>query len=176
MTATEGEEDDRPAITAIAPWFGGKRTMAPLIVAELGPHRAYWEPFCGSMAVLMAKPPSGHETVNDLHGDLVNLAMCIASDHYPYLVEKLEHTLCCEALFKRCLALTAGEPRAPDSPDDVTYEHCKRAWAWFVTAWPGRCGETTRWPFAGRPAAGTAGHGSLRPRARFPGGTNACAG
>lgn len=45
-----------PIITAIAPWFGSKRTLAPRIVAELGSHRAYWEPFCGSMAVLLAKP------------------------------------------------------------------------------------------------------------------------
>jgi DNA adenine methylase len=42
--------DDMP-IKAIAPWFGGKRTLAPRITAELGAHRAYWEPFCGSMAV-----------------------------------------------------------------------------------------------------------------------------
>lgn len=64
--------DDMP-IKALAPWFGSKRTLAPRIVAELGKHRAYWEPFCGSMAVLLAKPESSHETVNDLHGDLVNL-------------------------------------------------------------------------------------------------------
>ncbi len=42
-------------ITAIAPWFGGKRTLAPRIIEALGKHTAYWEPFCGSMAVLLAK-------------------------------------------------------------------------------------------------------------------------
>ena len=47
---------DAPAIKAIVPSFGGKRTLAPQIVAELGEHRAYWEPFCGSMAVLIAIP------------------------------------------------------------------------------------------------------------------------
>ncbi len=69
---------DAPAATmkikAIAPWFGGKRTMAPTIVEELGPHNSYWDIFCGSCAVLFAKEPSGHEHVNDLHGDLINLA------------------------------------------------------------------------------------------------------
>jgi DNA adenine methylase len=64
-------------VTAIAPWFGSKRTMAPIIVAELGPHRAYFEPFCGGMSVLLNKPPCGHETINDLHSDLINLARVI---------------------------------------------------------------------------------------------------
>jgi len=47
---------DDMSIKALAPWFGGKRNMAPMIVQELGPHNSYWEPFCGSMAVLLAKP------------------------------------------------------------------------------------------------------------------------
>ena len=63
---------------AIAPWFGGKRNLAPAIVETLGPHRAYWDPCCGSLAVLMAKPVSAMETVNDLHGELINLARVLA--------------------------------------------------------------------------------------------------
>ncbi|MCI0421333.1 MAG: hypothetical protein L0312_19255 [Acidobacteria bacterium] len=39
-------------ITAIAPWFGSKRTMAPEIVRQLGPHQFYLEGCAGSMAVL----------------------------------------------------------------------------------------------------------------------------
>jgi hypothetical protein len=39
------------AINAILPYFGGKRTLAPSIVAEFGPHRSYWEPFCVSKAL-----------------------------------------------------------------------------------------------------------------------------
>lgn len=42
-------------IRAIAPWFGGKRTLAEEIVRELGKHTQYFEPFCGSAAVLFAK-------------------------------------------------------------------------------------------------------------------------
>ncbi len=57
-------------IKAIAPWFGGKRTLAGLILEQLGDHKQYFEPFCGSMAVLMAKEPSQKETVCDLHGEL----------------------------------------------------------------------------------------------------------
>lgn len=48
------------------PYFGGKMTIGPAIAAVLPPHEHYVEPFCGSLAVLLAKPPSAHETVNDL--------------------------------------------------------------------------------------------------------------
>jgi DNA adenine methylase len=47
------------------PYFGGKTLLAPWIVSMLPPHEHYVEPFCGSLAVLLAKPPSRMETVND---------------------------------------------------------------------------------------------------------------
>lgn len=51
------------------PYFGSKQTIAPWVVSMLPPHEHYVEPFCGSLAVLLAKPPSRMETVNDLdHG------------------------------------------------------------------------------------------------------------
>lgn len=48
------------------PYFGGKMQVGQLIADLLPPHRHYVEPYCGSLAVLLAKPPSEHETVNDL--------------------------------------------------------------------------------------------------------------
>lgn len=48
------------------PLFGGKGLLAPWIASLLPAHGHYVEPFCGSLAVLLAKPPSRHETVNDL--------------------------------------------------------------------------------------------------------------
>lgn len=49
--------------------FGGKGVLAPWIASLLPAHGHYVEPFCGSLAVLLAKAPSRHETVNDLdHG------------------------------------------------------------------------------------------------------------
>lgn len=83
-------------LAAIAPWFGGKRTMAPLIVEQLGKHKSYYEPFCGSCAVLFAKPHSSIEIVNDLHGDLVNLARALASDDWRDLYEKVDRMLICQ--------------------------------------------------------------------------------
>jgi DNA adenine methylase len=53
------------------PYFGGKMTVGPAIAALLPAHSHYVEPYCGSLAVLFAKPPSDHETVNDLDEKLM---------------------------------------------------------------------------------------------------------
>jgi DNA adenine methylase len=52
-------------------YYGGKTTLAERIVALLPEHEHYVEPFAGSLAVLLAKPRSAMETVNDLDGDLM---------------------------------------------------------------------------------------------------------
>lgn len=117
-------------ITAIAPWFGGKRTMAPAIIRELGSHSAYWEPFCGSMAVLLQKPESSHETVNDLHGDLINLARVIADDEmYRTLYERASRVLCDEHRRNESIAAL----RLARDPVD-------RAFHYFLIQWMGRNG------------------------------------
>lgn len=121
------------AITALAPWFGAKRNMADQIVRELGPHRVYWEPFCGSLAVLLNKPAATLETVNDLHGDLVNLARVIASDeHYRVLLRRLRHTLCVETL--------PAEAKERLYGDEPVRECVERAYWYFVESWLGRNG------------------------------------
>lgn len=53
------------------PYFGGKMLVGPAIAALLPSHDHYVEPYCGSLAVLLAKPPSQHETVNDLDQRLI---------------------------------------------------------------------------------------------------------
>lgn len=52
-------------------YFGGKGTLGPAIADLLPEHEHYVEPYCGSLAVLLAKRPSAHETVNDLDGALM---------------------------------------------------------------------------------------------------------
>lgn len=52
-------------------YYGGKTTIAERIVDLFPAHRHYVEPFAGSLAVLLAKPPSLMETVNDLDGHLM---------------------------------------------------------------------------------------------------------
>lgn len=56
------------------PWFGGKRRVAKPVWARFGAVKNYVEPFFGSGAVLLGRPPpiSGNETVNDLDGFVAN--------------------------------------------------------------------------------------------------------
>jgi DNA adenine methylase len=141
-------------VNAILPYFGGKRTMAPLIVAELGKHTQYFEPFCGSMAVLFAKEPSQKETVNDLHGELINLARVIATE---WAAEKLYHRLAVTP-FSEGLLDDARAELEQDGEDvfnlygcdgERPHEsggysihgcHIERAYWYFLASWMGRNG------------------------------------
>jgi DNA adenine methylase len=53
------------------PYYGSKASIASWIVSLLPDHAHYVEPFAGSLSVLLAKPPSPMETVNDLDRELV---------------------------------------------------------------------------------------------------------
>lgn len=66
-TVRDGVVGVRPPFT----YFGGKTLLAPRVVAMFPEHGHYVEPFCGSLAVLLAKPPSRYETVNDIDGELM---------------------------------------------------------------------------------------------------------
>ena len=123
------EEAAEVKITALAPWFGSKRTLAPRIVEALGEHRCYWEPFCGSMAVLLSKPVAQMETVNDLHGDLVNLAKNLKhEEHSQKLYWRLRRTLASEQQHRESVDYL----RRTDTPKQMDFE---RAYHYFVASW-----------------------------------------
>lgn len=126
-----------PKITAIAPWFGSKRTLATRIVKELGKHASYFEPFCGSCAVLLAKDQTPFETVNDLHGDLVNLARVLKCEETAQeLYSLLRPQLMIESLFHEAAERYRGRGYAPpgDEPD------VDRATDYMICSWHGRNG------------------------------------
>jgi DNA adenine methylase len=66
-------------VKAPFPYFGGKSGAAQTVWAALGPVRRYIEPFFGSGAVLLARPPHTmtsarpYECANDADGLLVNV-------------------------------------------------------------------------------------------------------
>jgi len=122
-------------IKSVCPWFGGKRTLAPFVVQELGRHTQYFEPFCGSMAVLFAKEPSQKETVNDLHGDLVNLARVVQRvDDAEKLYDRLQRYVLCEELLRDAGAyLEADDDKSLRDPVEWAYQY-------FVASWTQRNG------------------------------------
>lgn len=119
-------------ITALLPWGGSKRTLAARIIHQLGPHRCYWEPFCGSMAVLLGKPVATMETVNDLHGDLINFARHVQNPAtWPELHDRLQRTLFAQELWRDSQTVCLRTPFEPT---------INRAYHYFVFSWAGRNG------------------------------------
>ncbi len=119
---------DSMKIKSILPYFGGKRKIAHRIVELIGNHKVYWEPFCGSMAVLMLKPPCEMETVNDLHGDLINLAKVLRDKELAFqLYDQVSRTLYSEELWRECKARWLTKIGTD----------LQRAYDYFVTSWMG---------------------------------------
>jgi DNA adenine methylase len=134
-----------PTITALAPWFGSKRTLAPKIVEALGPHTSYFEPFAGGVSVIFAKPPSRCETLNDLHGDIINLARVVRC---PVLGQELYRrarlTPCADDEFQEARRIVVGsacEPKEHDSTIKGGVADIDRAEMYLRYVWLGRNGE-----------------------------------
>ncbi len=73
-------------------WPGGKRLLAKRIIPLIAPHHCYVEPFGGSLAVLLEKPPSKAEVINDLNGELISFYRCVRF-HIDELIHELELVL-----------------------------------------------------------------------------------
>jgi DNA adenine methylase len=122
--------DQRPPV----PYFGGKTSLAPWIVDLLPAHQHYVEPFAGSLAVLLAKPPARAETVNDLDNELVTF--------WRVLRDRPEELI-------RACALTPharAEFAAAWTPSEDDVEIARRVW---VRLAQGRSGilRTTGWRY-----------------------------
>jgi DNA adenine methylase len=125
-------------------YFGGKTMLAERIAALLPAHGHYVEPFAGSLAVLLAKPPSPMETVNDLDGAL----MCF----WRVLRDR-------PADLERVCALTPhsrAEHEASfvlDGCDDL--ERARRAWVRLTQGRGGHLWRRTGWRHYQNPSGGT---------------------
>ena len=57
------------------PYFGGKSSVADIVWRHFGNPKMYVEPFCGSAAILLARPgvpPFRNEIINDYDGNVAN--------------------------------------------------------------------------------------------------------
>lgn len=123
-------------INALEPYAGAKRSQSAGIVEALGGHQAYWEPMCGSLSVLLAKPRCSVEVVNDLNGATVNLARVVQDDDLaPRLFDRLLRTQFNQALHKASCEWLKGYPQDPQ-----VVPHLDWAYHHFVAAWQGRNG------------------------------------
>ncbi|MEO8205995.1 MAG: DNA adenine methylase [Chthoniobacterales bacterium] len=78
----------KPAVS----WPGGKSKLLKYILPLIPKHTCYVEPFAGGLAVLLAKPRSQIEVLNDLNGDLVTFYRCVRF-HADTLLTELEFVL-----------------------------------------------------------------------------------
>jgi DNA adenine methylase len=119
-------------IGALVPWYGCKRSMAPTIVEQLGTHRVYWEPFCGSCSVLFAKERVTYESVNDLHADLINLALVVQDPtSAERLYDRVGRLLFHEDLLPVAKGYLSGTDPVPGVADP------ERAYWYLVFSWMG---------------------------------------
>lgn len=125
-------------------YYGGKTLLADRIVAALPAHEHYVEPFAGSLAVLLAKPQSAVETVNDLDRDLMTFWR-VLRDRPDELMRA-----CALTPHSRAEYLEAYEPAGDD------LERARRVW---VLLSQGRAGtfKRTGWRFSINPSGRVGG-------------------
>lgn len=121
MSVRSSARPQRPALR----YFGSKWRIAPWIISQFPEHECYVEPFMGSAAVLLRKPPSPIEYLNDLDGEVVNFFR-VLRDRYDDFVRSVQLTP-----FSRQELELAYEPA--DEP-------LERARRFFVRCWQGRSG------------------------------------
>lgn len=151
------------------PYFGGKRSAAPVIWQMLGDVPSYVEPFAGSAAVLLARP-AGHspvrESINDAAGFVSNFWRAVRADpdavaeaaDYPVIERDLEarhYWLVTEGRAR--LAALAGDPDAYDAK-------IAGWWVWGACAWIGSgwCHGGGPWAWTGAEWERNAGQGINR--------------
>jgi DNA adenine methylase len=145
------------------PWFGGKRRAASLVWSALGNVDHYVEPFCGSAAVLLARPHVGRcETVNDLDGMVSNFWRAVKSAP-DAVAEACDWPVIEADLHARHLWLVGQRESLTERLiADVEYFDAKVAgwWCWGAGAWIGRgwCDGRER-PWRQLPFFGNAGMG-----------------
>lgn len=90
-------------------WYGGKFSHLAWLLPLLPPCHHYCEPFGGSAAVLLNRPPSPVETYNDLDGEVVNFFR-VLRDQRDRLIEAIGLTPFSREEFALACKLDASLP------------------------------------------------------------------
>lgn len=118
-------------------YFGGKQVLADRIAALLPEHLHYVEPFCGSLAVMLAKKPSRMETVNDLDREVMTFWRILRDQP-----EDLER-VCALTPHSRAEYLEALHAE----PTDDELEIARRVWVRLTQGRAGQLRRTTGWRY-----------------------------
>lgn len=156
------------ALRAPFPYFGGKRRAASLVWQALGDVDHYIEPFCGSAAVLLARPGGAGrcETINDADGMVSNFWRAVRSApdavaaHCDWPVTEPD-------LHARHLWLIGQrESLTARLIDDPEWFDAKAAgwWCWGACAWIGTGWCAAKAPSRQLPHLSNAGMGVHAPR------------
>lgn len=147
------------------PYFGSKRHAAHLVWQALGDVASYCEPFCGSAAVLLARPggPGRIETINDLSGHVANFWRSVrqapddVARHLDYPVIETDLHARHRWLVARHTEMKASLDADPDWCDPKAAGW----WAWGASAWLGSgwCAEHPRVQLPHLSDTGTGSHG-----------------
>lgn len=111
-------------MSTVLKYPGSKQRIAGWICDNMPPHDVYLEPYAGSLSVLLNKPRSYIETVNDIDGDIVNYFRVIR-DHGDALKT---------ALYNTCYARDEYETSFSSSETDDAVEKARR---FAVRCWMG---------------------------------------
>ena len=89
-------------------WYGGKYSHLEWLLPLLPPAHHYCEPFGGSAAVLINRPPSPVETYNDIDGEVVNFFR-VLREQKEELIERIGLTPFSREEFELAIAEPAEE-------------------------------------------------------------------
>lgn len=90
-------------------WYGGKFSHLDWLLPLLPKCHHYCEPFAGSAAVLLNRPPAPVETYNDIDGEVANFFR-VLRDHKAELVERIGLTPFSREEFALACELAADAP------------------------------------------------------------------
>jgi DNA adenine methylase len=125
---------EAPKVTALAPWFGSNRMLAPAVGEELAGCKWVGIPFAGGMSELVYITASTI-VVNDKHRHVINLARVVADANLRrQMVARLNRL----PFHPDTLAAAQDYCRSfePKGPADVTL-----AESYFICCWMGRSGK-----------------------------------
>ena len=95
-----------PCRSPLAGWVGGKHKLASSILKKIPAHTCYVEPFCGAAWVLLKKPESKVEVLNDINNEIITLFRCIQY-HLDEFVRYFRWALVSRDEFERLKAVNA---------------------------------------------------------------------